>query len=87
MIFMVAKHSNAAIAEMVRPCPSWKCFAAHSTVPLKGTRTLWIQLWGLDPALNAQLQHPKPEQVTSVESAVMCPAGQGWELLPKINLG
>lgn len=33
MIFMVAKHSNAAIAEMVRLCPSWKCFAAQGTVP------------------------------------------------------
>lgn len=44
MIFMVAKHSNAAIAEMVRPCLSWKCFAAHSTVPLKETRALWVQL-------------------------------------------
>lgn len=65
MIFMVAKHSNAAIAEMVRPCPSWKCFAAHCTVPLKGTRALWVQLWSLDPALNAQSHH----QVTSVASA------------------
>lgn len=44
MIFMVAKHSNAAIAEMVRPCLSWKCFAAHKTVPLKETRALWAQL-------------------------------------------
>lgn len=32
MIFMVAKHSNAAIAEMVSACPSWQCFAAHCTV-------------------------------------------------------
>lgn len=83
MIFMVAKHSNAAIAEMVRPCPSWKCFAAHSTVLQKGTRALWVQLWSLDPALNAQPQHPEPGEVTSVEPDGMWPAGQGWELLPK----
>jgi len=32
MIFMVAKHSNAAIAEMVSACPGWQGFVAHSTV-------------------------------------------------------
>lgn len=71
MIFMVAKHSNAAIAEMVSPCPSWKCFAAHGTMTLKGTGALWVQLSTLDPALNAQPHHPKPGEVTSVTSAGM----------------
>lgn len=69
MIFMVAKHSNAAIAEMVRPCPSWKCFAAHGTVTLPGPGALWVQLRSSDPALNAQAHHPKPGEVTSVTSA------------------
>ena len=32
MIFMVAKHSNSAIAEMVSACPSWQCFASHGMV-------------------------------------------------------
>lgn len=32
MIFMVAKHSNAAIAEMVSASFSWQCFVAHGAV-------------------------------------------------------
>lgn len=32
LIFMVAKHSNTAIAEMVSACHSWQCFANHGMV-------------------------------------------------------
>lgn len=80
MIFLVAKHSNAAIAEMVSVCPSWQCFAAPGTgmcqisvehsPTLKGTGAPCIPQ-RLDPALDALLHLPEPGEVTSATSAVM----------------